>query len=248
MGDSRDDVLARLGKPVSIARRGDHEIFLYPKGGRLEFVDGKLVDAKGPLSTAVATTAPISAPAAAPAKSAPTAKVVAPSAPKTTPATLSPAIPDFHPAIAANELAQSVEKMDTAWGAAPVAPKTHSPFDSLPEFFTGLVLRFGFTILALKLAFKYWEMDAFWAGIFAIAGIDLALHAGLELLGPVSGGFTTLSGVENGIPGLVLIFTVRHFCFNKRLQNAVLTAAAVKLVVTLCYMFAGLALLNAIYG
>ena len=116
------------------------------------------------------------------------------------------------------------------------------------SFVAGLLLRLVFTLGALKIAFKYWEMDAFWSGIFAIAGIDLALHAALELLGPATSGFSTLTPVANGIPGLVLIFTVQRFCFNKRLQNAVLTATAVKLVVTFCYMFAGLAMLDAAFG
>ncbi len=81
-----------------------------------------------------------------------------------------------------------------------------------------------------------------------IAGIDITLHAILELLGPATGGFSSMPGVENGIPGLVLIYTINRFCFNKRLQNAVITAAAVKLVVTLCYIFAGVAALNSIFN
>ena len=85
-------------------------------------------------------------------------------------------------------------------------------------------------------------------GIFTIAAIDLSLHATLELLGPKTDGFTTLAVVENGVPGLVLIYTINRFCFNKRIQNAVVTAAAVKLVVTLCYIFAGVAMLHVLYS
>jgi hypothetical protein len=109
------------------------------------------------------------------------------------------------------------------------------------------LLRFLFTIVALKLAFLYWEMDAFWKGILLIAGIDVALHASFELLGRATGGFTTMMAVENGIPGLVMIYTIHRFCFNKRIQNAVLTAAAVKLVVTLCYIFAAVSALDMIF-
>src|SRR5687768_1286419 len=36
IGDTRDEVLRQLGKPSSRAIRGDHEILLYPKGGRVE--------------------------------------------------------------------------------------------------------------------------------------------------------------------------------------------------------------------
>ena len=255
IGDSRDDVLRQLGKPMSTARRGDHEIFVYPKGGRVEFVDGKVTDVKGPLPAIVATTPGPAAP------STPTPTPAAPGTPATktdpqaTPKAVSPVQSpaptqpqEYNPAIAANELAKHVERMDSPWGAAPTKEETHSPLESLPTFLTGLLIRFIFTLIALKLAFKYWEMDAFWKGIFAIAGIDLALHAIFELLGPATGGFTTITAVENGIPGLVLIYTIHRFCFNKRIPNAVLTAAAVKLVVTLCYIFAGLGALNLIYG
>lgn len=254
MGDTRDEVLRQLGKPTSIARRGDHEIFLYPKGGRIEFVGGKVADVKGPLPASVtppasSPAAPESAPPTAAAKDAaptPEAQPRPPTTPK--PAAGAPASDDYNPAAAANELAKHVEKMDTAWGAAPLPEEEHSPLDSIPMFLSGLVLRFGITLLALKIAFKFWEMDAFWKGIFLIAGIDMVLHAIFELLGPATGGFTTMAAVENGIPGLVLIYTIHRFCFNKRLQNAVVTAAMVKTVVTLGYVFVGLAALNAVYG
>jgi hypothetical protein len=259
IGTSRAEILEQFGKPTSIARRGDHEIFLYPKGARIEFVEGKVVDVKGtlpnplPAGTAAAAPAvtketsptPEAAPRATPAAPSPAART--PAAPAKTTAAKEDS-DDYSPAAAANELAKHVEKMDTPWGVAPEKEIAHSPLDSVPSFLAGLLMRFGFTVLALKLAFKFWEMDAFWRGIFAIAGVDLALHATFELLGPATSGFTTMAGVENGIPGLVLIYTINRFCFNKRLQNAVLTAAAVKLVVTLCYIFAGVAALNALFG
>lgn len=241
-----------------MTRRGDREIFLYAKGGRIEFVGGKVADVKGPLPTAV--TLPVTAAptpsakqargAEAPNGSSPPAAAPKANQPPTKPeaAPIVPPVNDYNPAVAANELASHVEKMDTAWGASPVKQKLPSATDSIPLFLTGLLLRFIFTIGALKLAFKYWEMDAFWTGIFTIAAIDLALHATFELLGPPTGGFTTLAVVENGVPGLALIYTINRFCFNKRIQNAVVTAAAVKVVVTLCYVFAGVAMLHVMYG
>lgn len=87
--------------------------------------------------------------------------------------------------------------------------------------------------------------------VFATAFAALALAdvgVVLKLLGPVTGGVTTMGGVESGVAGVVLIFTINRFCFNKRLHNAVTTAAAVKVVVTLCYVFGGVALLHLVYG
>jgi hypothetical protein len=253
IGDTREEVIRQLGKPASTARRGDREILLYPKGGRVEIVGGKVTDVKGaPASTVSSPTAP----APEPAKSSPLADTPLASLQRTiAPAPAKPESPsefapsnNFDPGAISQGLATQIEKMDNGWGTAPPIPERHTPLESLPMFITGLLFRFTFTVFALKVAFKYWEMDAFWTGIFLISGIDLGLHAIFELLGPASGGFTTLVAVENGIPGLVMIYTIHRFCFNKRIQNAVLTAAAVKFVVTMCYMFAGLALLNVVFG
>lgn len=255
IGDGRDEVLRQLGKPTSVAKRGDHEIFLYPKGGRIELLGGKVAHVKGPLPTPHSSPATTAGGPTLPPNGSVAEKTVAPaSVPQTPPRKQIEPRPTsvtsdaYNPAIAANELAKHVEKMDTAWGAAPPKQEVHSPLDALPLFLTGLLLRFGFTVAALKLAFKYWEMDAFWTGILLIAGIDMVIHAIFELLGPASGGFTTLFAVENGLPVLVMIYTVHRFCFNKRIHNAVLTAVVVKVVATLLYIFAGIAMLNIIYS
>ncbi len=182
IGDARDDVLRQLGKPTSIARRGDHEIFLYPKGGRIEFVDAKVVDVKGPLPSPIVSPTPAApVPAVVPPVEQPTPTPVLPPKPEpakppppkkdSTPKISAPkagavTTGDYNPAAASEELAKHVEKMDTPWGEAPERSDSHSPLDSLPEFLTGLAMRFVFTVVALKLAFKYWEMDAFWSGVF----------------------------------------------------------------------------------
>lgn len=256
IGDKREDILAKYGRPTSIARRGDHEIFLYPKGARIELVNGLVADVKGPLPEPVAPAAvapdaappappPVEPVAAAPAVAAPVAAppMQAPPAPPTAPVAT--------PAVRETKIPKTPAEFtgsDAAEDESAAHEHVDSPFASLPAFFIGLVLRFGLTIVALKLAFKYWEMDAFWSGILLIAAIDLGLHALCELLGPVTGGLTTMSAFENGVPGLVLIYTINRFCFNKRLQNAVATAAAVKVVVTLLYLFGAVALLNLAYG
>jgi hypothetical protein len=246
IGATRAQVLAEIGPPSSSAKRGDREILLYPRGARIELEQGLVVDLRGTLPDPLPPPEPKKSPAPAaavaekkPAPPAATAAVARPAPPQ--PREPSPA--DF-----ANALGDKIEKMDTAWGTAPPKPKPQSLLDHLPALLAGLVLRFGLTLLALQLAFKFWEMDALWTGKLAIAGIDLALHAVLELLGPVTGGLTTMSAVENGIPGLALIFTIRHFCINNRLQNALLTAAMVKTVTTMLYIFGAVFVLRAMFG
>ena len=109
VGDTRDEVLRQFGKPSSNAHRGDHEILLYPKGGRVELVGGKVVDVKGLFPTAPAAS---ETPAPASKAGMPTAEPETTDSPLATP---TPAFRDeYNPAVAANELAKHVEKMDTA--------------------------------------------------------------------------------------------------------------------------------------
>ncbi len=137
--------------------------------------------------------------------------------------------------------------MNTAWGETPkISPEANRIY--WPKLLVDLALHFGITVLALKIAFKFWEMDAFWSGVLAIAGIDLGVFSALELLGPATSGLSTMGGVQSGIGALVMIFTIQKFCFNKRIQNAVITAMCVKLVVTLCHIFVFVLLLNALFG
>lgn len=238
IGSKRADVIAELGKPSSSARRGNHEILQYPKGVRIELELDLVADIKGyvpPGASSAATPAPAETPAPAAA------------ATEKSPAKAGKDDDDFNPAVAANALGDEVAKMETAWGGAPPPPPHHGPSSWL-ELSILLVLRFIYTIPALRLGFKYWEMDAFWSGTFAIAAIDALVHGIMIALGPVTGGFTTLGGVENAVPWLVMIFTIRHFCFNKRIQNAVLTAGAVKTVAMLCDIFVSMMLMNAFFG
>jgi hypothetical protein len=252
VGDKRDDVLRLLGRPVSRAQRGEREIFLYPHGGRIEFLNGAVADVKGPLPAPVAASpAPVSNEAATAAQQtvAPT-PVLPPKpliTPKPSPGAQQATAPSDNPAIAAEALGREVEKMDTAWGARPKIPMQPPQFNWLKLLVT-VVLHFGVTLLGLRIAFKIEEMDSFWSGTFAIAGIDLAVYALLEGLGPVTGGISSMGGVESGIGALVMVGTIQKFCFNKRLQNAVITAMSVKFVVQLCHIFIFVLLLNALFG
>jgi hypothetical protein len=248
VGSERADVIQELGKPSSTARLGAREILTFPKKIRIELEAGRVVDIKGYVPPEI----PAPAKAAVPESKAsdqPTAELPPPPAPTTPPPKPPVDEDDFNPAVAANALGDEVAKMETAWGGAPPpAPPHQEEFTSWLHLAISLVLRFGYTLVALRLGFKYWEMDAFWSGTLAIAAIDAVIHGILIALGPVTEGFTTLGGVENAIPAFVMIFTIRHFCFNKRIQNAVLTAGIVTVFAMLCDIFISIALLNAAFG
>lgn len=259
IGDSREEVIRQAGAPTSRAKRGEREIFLYPHGARVEFIDGKVADVKGTLPSvapepdAAAATEPTTSAPAASASTKPTAaapkaaptSTAKPAASKPAPGSINDA--DESSATASEALAKHVEKMDTAWGERPVVPDVGQRF-SWPKLLVGLVLHFGITLLALRIAFKVEEMDALWTGTLAIAGIDVALYGTLEALGPLTNGLSAMGALESGVGALVMVFTIQKFCINKRLQNAVITAMSVKLIVRLCHMFLFVLVLNALFG
>jgi hypothetical protein len=252
MGDSRADVIRATGNPTSHAQRGDREILMYPHGGRVELVDGKVVDVKGPLPAITPAApgpekarAPETAPAMPPPPPVTGATAAAPSS-KAGPLPATSALaPKTAPGIDA--LGSRIEKMDTAWGDRPYGPKEPDEFSWL-KLAVMTVLHFGITLFALKLAFKIEEMDALWTGVLAIAGVDLAVYVGLEALGPMTGGMTSGNGIEGGLGAIVMIFTIQKFCFTKKLPYAIATAVAVKLIVRLCHIFLFALLLNTLFG
>lgn len=72
IGDKRDDVLRRFGKPSFTANRGGHEIFQYPNGGRIVVIDGHVTEVRGPLPAPIVETPPLIASDPADAATVPT--------------------------------------------------------------------------------------------------------------------------------------------------------------------------------
>lgn len=252
VGDDRDAVLQQLGAPSARAQRGNREIFMYPHGGRIELIDGKVTQVQGPLPVAASPSSP--APVASPTETtntAPTASTAKAGQPPTTKTpNAKPAADELegtNPAIASESLGRQVEKMDTAWGQKPTLPTRPTGIE-WPKLLVEIALHFGITLLGLRIAFKVEEMDALWSGVLAIAGIDVALYTLLEVLGPVTSGISSMGAVESGVGALVMVYTIQKFCFNKRLQNAVVTAMSVKLIVRLCHMFVFAYVLQTLFG
>lgn len=244
VGSSREEVLRLFGNPNSSAQRGERELLLYPQGTRIEIIAGKVSDIRGPLPALVATPPP-AAPATepTPAPAAPPEATPADAPAPTPPA--APTTPTPKEESPLDRLAREIEKAEKAEEEAKSAPEH---VFNLLALLVSFVLHFGITVFSLRLAFKYWEMDAFWTGTLAIAGIDLAVYAILELLGPVTYDISTSGAVQGGIGTLVMVPMIQRFCFNKRLQNAIVTALAVKVLVQLCHMFLFVILLNALFG
>ena len=242
VGANRGAVIGELGEPSSQASRGNVEILSYPRGVRVILVNGRVDRAEGVELTVFpdAFADPSEAPrerdslstdedpgaegeSSGPHGQASAHAVSRSSAPVETPQRTG-----------AEDATEEEEDSTLAPGTLPVAAAL-----------VLLGLHLVVTLIGLKIAFRYWEMDAFLSGMLAIAVIDVVLHAALAALGPLTGGITSMRAVENGIPGFVMIFTIRHYCFNKDLSDAIQTAAVVKVAVILIKAFAAMTVMSA---
>lgn len=269
LGATKEEVIGELGQPAAQALRGNIEILTYPKGVRLTLEGGRVVSAdKLTLSveeypeaieeepkptparrvTKPAASAPAAAtkpqpttPPPAATKAATRAPTAAPTADGDTEAIREMSKP---PAEQAQALRQQLGAVEPALG-----PQERTT-DDLPLFGKSLLLgvHLVLTLVSLLIAFRVWGMNALNSGIFAIAVIDLLLHIGFQALGPLTSGISTMSVIEYGIPGIVMVFTIHHFCFSKNLSDAVRTAALVKILVAILRLGASALLMRQTFG
>jgi hypothetical protein len=239
IGSKRADVIAELGKPSSSASRGAREILQYPKGVRIELEGGTVADIKGyspPGAPEPTVTAAPSAPATVQKTVAP-----APSTPTASPAT---APISAAPKKAANDRDEDDED-----------EKEMEEDEETSEMSVGVMIgiaavmlaaQFLLTFAALKIAFHYHQMDALWSGILAITAIDVGLQALIGVFLYFQAGEEHLGIAGTGLPGLVMIWSVRHFCLDQRWSRAFATVGAVKVASILLHL--GLIVLIAQFG
>ena len=236
LGETAEQVVAQHGRPASTAQLGDRQIWYYPKGARVELVNDRVVDFRGALpEVGTLPGSAVVAPPPPPVKPAAVAQPAAPprSAPKAgLLAEPPPGMPGLPPgALAAMEPSPGSAGYTMVW---------------VLVLLVGAAFHFGITIAALRVSYKIWDMDAFWSGTFAIAGIDVAFRLLCEGLSPLTSGMSASPYITNGVSWLIMIFTVRRFCINKSLDNAIYTAGTVKVVTFLFNLVVALAVLRLI--
>jgi hypothetical protein len=230
VGSKREDVIAELGKPTSAARRDTHEILIYPKGVRIELEGNAVADIKGYIPKGVTLSATVPAPASSVVPSAAAAKP-APITPATT------ATPTSRPSALA-PVAASPSQHTRARGHSgeePDGDRDSEPGLGIAVGIAAVMLaaQFLLTFIALKIAFHYHQMDALWSGIFAITGIDVALQTLFAVFVYFQNGEVRLGVAGTGLPGLAMIWSIRHFCLDQRWSRAFATTSAVKIAAIL---------------
>ena len=215
---TREQAIAELGKPTSVAKFGQREILVYPNGVRLELEGGRIVSAKGIIlnESGAAPVQPEAAPLVKNEDKAPSEKDKKPRAVEK-----AKAEPDFEQARARRqaEMEKAVEGMEASHDSAqhPPPPKA---FD-FTRFALEAGLKFLLTVAALKLACKYWGAEVFWSGILSVAAADVVVRAGMGLAGTLLLGFPSLFYADEAVGALVMVILLKKLSINHSIAQAI---------------------------
>lgn len=247
LGADRADVVQELGRPLSSAERGDREILYYPKNCKVVLIQGKVTECSGQLLTQHQP-APPPPPAAAPVPiSAPDISTPKPETPPAPPATAvsTTAAPPIAAAIHPAPVVPVHPLPEPDYESERNSPP--STLLSIGIIFATLIVQFGLTIAALKIAFHYQQMDTLWPGLLSIAAIDVVLQSIFALTLFFQTGEIRLGIAGAGLPGLAMIFAIRKFCFDQRWFRAARTTSAVKFASIVLNLTATKAIESALY-
>jgi len=215
---TREQVIAELGKPTSVAKLGGREILSYPNGVRLELEGGKVVAAKG-LALSDSATARAE-PAATPQ----------------TPGNKTPAVTEKEKAKTTEEAEMEHEfeqgktkaQMDiekTVEGIVSSHEKGQQPAAPPAFNFLGLAFELGvkflLTVAALKLACKYWGAEVFWSGILIVAAADVAVRGAIGLFGSLVLGFPTVFYADEAAGAIVMVILLKKLSINHAIAQAI---------------------------
>ena len=219
---TREELIAELGRPQSVASRGDREILLFAGGVRLELIAGRIVSSRG-ISLGASVTSPVEAPLQVPPGNLSSTEIVNDDRGVEELEMLDPVY--FEPeGYSQVELEKSFDAVVAGHEQA-----THAaliPSFNIIEFTLKLVLMFLLTVAALKLACKYWGAEVFWSGILIVAAIDSLVRGGMALAGKLLLELSTLFYLDEVISGVVMVLMLKKMSINQS------TAQAVELTMT----------------
>lgn len=216
-GMTRDEVEAELGRPTAVLKKGDRLVLTYPKQGRVELMDGRVVEmafvpvAEGgavpepepkqlPKTKAVEETKPASGAAAKPSSS--SAK------PASKPSAVQPAFqsePEEH-------------------------GSSHGSHHTMLVLLVGGVIRILITMVVLKLSFKWADVHADWSQMIAPAVIDALVRAGISIVAMIAFKTDSLFYVDEAIAYFALLVALMKTTHACTLPRAIAVAAGAKLM------------------
>jgi hypothetical protein len=243
LDDTREQAIAELGKPGSIATRGAREILLYPNNIRLELENGKVVSAEG-INLGETTPAVV--------------EISPPAQPKQPAAPADPEEDELamaddsladreHVSVTGHSqagLEKSFDALVASRDQAAMAPLR--PTFNLVEFVVKVVLIFLMTIAALRLACKYWGAEVFWSGIATIAAVDAVVRGSLTLAGELLLELPTLFYLDEAIAAIVMVLLLKKLSVNQSTAQAVELTMTTKVFTVIVGGFLVTVLLNSL--
>ena len=219
---TRDEIIAELGKPTSVATREGREILIYPKGVRLELVNGRIASVKGIV---------LGDEQGRPSAPEPAVSVAAkPKKPETPPAG-DPADDPERAAAAEHGAAQvQMEKAVLAMEGAHDKPVTllAKPVFNPARLAVEFVLNGVFLLIVLKLSSRYWDSEISWQGLAIAAAADVTIRLVTREIGTRILGLPTLFNADQAVATLGLVMVVRRVSYNHALGKAVEIALTTK--------------------
>jgi hypothetical protein len=262
VGLSRADVVAVLGRPTAEREAGDVMIMLYANGVRVELRQDAVVAVRGSSSTGEIIGADgaryvpgadgrvrrVDSPVPADAAALPEPDQAAGGGTTGLPMDTVDIEEDEGFSTGAEEgpvggalmkeLEEHVEAMENPQAEEPV-----SATKQVLIFALGVVFRFGFTLLVLRIAVHVVEIPFFWPDLTKVAGLCLAVHAFMEGLAELGGlwEFITLFALDDIVTFIILACSLTWFKVAGSGLTALKIAAATQFVVIGLMFAVGLA-------
>ena len=231
---TREQVIAELGKPTSVAKLGAREILIYPKGVRLELENGKVVSVKG-IDLTDTETVPGQTPAATQKKN--EERLFLAEKEKQQAAEAAAVKQAYGETKETGQTAMDKmiegEVKDHENAQQPPPPKKFNVIG----FVLGVILKFLFTVAALKVACKYWGAEVFWSVILTVAGVDSLVSGIMNLVGELVLGFPTLFSADDLVGGIVMLFLLKNLSVNHAIGQAIQLTLTTKTFIVVAGLF-----------
>jgi len=211
VGTTRANVLQELGEPASAIGRGDSEVFTYRNGTKIKFKNGLVTEIIGLKPAKPEAAAPV------PEKAEPE-----PAEPKLTKEQAAELERWEKEGAEADAKARAqMEKMLTDLDNPAPAMPAPGAAATLVTFLIELGMKWILTILALKLACKYWNSEVPWSGIMLVSIVDVVIRGVIGYIGYHVLEAMTLFYCDEALAAFVMVFLLRKVSINQRLALAV---------------------------
>lgn len=236
-GMSREEVEAVLGRPRSVLESKGRQVLLYADGGRVELAEGKLVQAVkvpmdfGQAEAVPAPVVPVTAPVAEPPKPAAVA------AASTEPVTAGGELAVYDQSAHQRLLEKSIDDLSRVHEDKGTVPAP-DPMGFWAELALSSLAQLLASVVVLKFAFAWVEVDAEWGQMWVPALAEMAATVAVRIGAYFAWGATQLFQMDNGVAFAVLIVVLMkttHACTWRRAAAVAMTTKVAGIGVRLLF-------------